>query len=61
MVVTARFGEAASPTEERVVFRKSGDVVHAVREGEPGAAVVSTEDFDRALSLFKELTGASGQ
>jgi hypothetical protein len=61
VVVTARFGEAASPTEERVVFRKSGDVVHAIREGEPGAAVVSTEDFDRALSLFKELTGASGQ
>lgn len=59
--VTARFGDAASPTEERVVFRKSGDVVHAIRDGEPGAAVVSTTDFDRALSLFKELIGTGGQ
>jgi hypothetical protein len=61
VVVTARFGDAASPTVERVVFRKSDGAVHAIREGEPGAAVVSTEDFDRALSLFKELTGASSQ
>jgi len=61
IVVTVRFGDAAAPTEERVVFRKSGDVVHAIRTGEPGAAVVSTTDFDRALSLFRELTGTSGQ
>lgn len=58
IVVTARYGDAASPTEERIVFRKSGDTVHAIRAGEPGAAVVVTADFDRALSLFKELTGA---
>ena len=57
VVLTVRSGDAASPTEERVVFRKSGEIVHAVREGEPGAAVVSTADFDRALTLFKELTG----
>ncbi len=57
IVVTARYGDAASPTEERIVFRKSGDAVHAIRAGEPGAAVVLTVDFDRALSLFKELTG----
>ncbi len=57
VVITARFGDEASPTEERVVFRKSGDVVHAIRAGEPGAAVVSTADFDRALSLYKEITG----
>ena len=43
------------------MFRKSGDVVHAIRDGEPGAAVVSTTDFDRALSLFKELIGTGGQ
>jgi len=57
VTVTVRFGDAASPSEERVVFVKSGDVVHAIRAGEPGAAVISTADFDRALSLFKELTG----
>ena len=61
IVVTARFGDAAAPTAERVVFRKLGDVVHAIREGEPGAAIVSTADFDRALTLFKELTGAGAQ
>ena len=53
--------DAAAPTTERVVFRKAGDVVHAIREGEPGAAVVVTADFDRALALFKELTGTGGQ
>ena len=56
-VVTARFGDAASPDEERVVFRRDGDTVHAIREGEPGAAIVVTADFDRALTLFKELAG----
>ncbi|HUF47806.1 MAG TPA: DUF4340 domain-containing protein [Vicinamibacterales bacterium] len=57
--VTARSGDAASPTVERVTFRKSGDIVHAIRDGEPGAAVVTTADFDRVLTLFRDLT--SGQ
>ena len=56
-VLTARFGDAASPQTDEVRFRKSGTVVHAILPGEGGAAVVSTADFDKALALIKELTG----
>ena len=42
---------------EKVTFRKSGDVVHAMREGESGAAIIPTADFDKARALIKELTG----
>jgi hypothetical protein len=58
LTVAARHGEAGSPSSERVVLRKSGTVVHAIRPGEPGAAVVPTADFDKAIALLKELTGA---
>ena len=58
VTVTARFGDATAPQTETVTLRKVGTVVHAIRSGEPGAAVVSTADFDRALALFKELTSA---
>ena len=58
IIVTARFGDAAMPQTETVTLRKSDDVVQAIRNGEPGAAVVSTTDFDRAVGLIKELTGA---
>ena len=58
VTVTARFGDAAAPQTETVVLRKVGNVVHAIRASEPGAAVVSTTDFDRAMGLFRELTGA---
>jgi len=58
LVVVAKFGDAASPKEEKVVFRKAGDVVHAVRQGDSGAAVVSTADFDKVVGQLKELTGA---
>lgn len=57
LVVVARFGDAAKPQTERIVFRKSGGTVHAIVAGEPGAAVVSTSDFDKAVALFKELAG----
>jgi len=57
LTVTARFGDAASPQTETMRFRKSGTTVHALVPGEPGAAVVSAEDFDKALALFKELAG----
>jgi hypothetical protein len=57
LTIVARFGDAASPQEERVTFRKSGDVVHAIRAGEGGAAVVSTADFDKAVTTLKELAG----
>jgi hypothetical protein len=57
LVVVARFGDAAKPQTEKVIFRKSGGTVHAIVAGEPGAAVVSTSDFDKAVALFKELAG----
>jgi hypothetical protein len=57
LVVTARFGDTGSPSTETVTLRKSGAAVHAIVPGEPGAAVVSTADFDKAVSLFKELAG----
>jgi len=57
LTVTARFGDAASPQTVTMRFRKAGTTVHALVPGEPGAAVVSAEDFDKALALFKELAG----
>lgn len=56
--VTARFGDAAAPQAEKVTFRKSGTTVHAIVPGEAGAAVVPSSDFDKALAIIKELTGA---
>ena len=58
LVITAHFGDAAKPTTEKVTFRKSGTTVHAIIAGEPGAAVIPTAEFDKALALFKELAGA---
>ena len=64
-VVTARFGPASAPKEETVTFRvipakgKDGKaVVHAMRKGEKDAMVVSALDFDKAMAVFKELTGS---
>jgi len=57
LVVTARFGDPAKPQTETVTFRKSGTTVHAIVAGEPGAAVISTSDFDKAVALFKEIAG----
>lgn len=58
VTVTARFGDETAPQTETVTLRKVGTVVHATRAGEPGAASVSTTDFDRAMGIFRELTGA---
>jgi hypothetical protein len=57
VTVTVTFTDASSPTTETITFRKSGTVVQAIREGEPGAAVVSTVDFDRVISLLQEIAG----
>jgi hypothetical protein len=57
LVVVARFGDAGNAREERVTFRKSGDTVHAMVPGEPGAAVVLAADFDKVAALLKELSG----
>jgi hypothetical protein len=58
VTITARFGDAGNPQTETVTLRKTGTIVQAVRAGEPGAAVVSTTDFDRAMGLLREITGA---
>jgi hypothetical protein len=55
LIIVAKFGDATSPKEERVTLRKSGDVVHAIRAGEPGAAIVPTADFDKIVKQLKEL------
>ncbi len=57
LTVTARFGDAGSPQTEKVTFRKSGKMVHAILAGEPGGAVIPTAEFDKALALFKEIAG----
>lgn len=57
VTITVKFGDGEAATSETVTLRKSGDVVHAIRTGEPGAAVVSTIDFDRVLQLLKDVTG----
>ena len=63
--VTATFGAASAPLQETITFRvipakgKDGKVtVHAMRKGEKDAMTVSALDFDKALAVFKELTGS---
>jgi hypothetical protein len=48
-VFTVRFGDQTAPTEERITIRRSGATVHGIRQGEPGAAVVPTADFQKVL------------
>lgn len=55
VVFSATFGD--TPTTEQIRFRKAGGVAQAIRAGDSGAAVISASDYDRALSLLKELTG----
>jgi hypothetical protein len=57
LLVVARFGSAAPPTEERVTLRKAGNTVYAFSGKDPGAAVVPTADLDKAISQLKDLTG----
>lgn len=58
LVVAAKTGEGTTATTESVTLRKSGTVVHAIRSGERGAAVVPTADFDKALTQLKALLDA---
>lgn len=57
VTVTVTFDDGGTEKTETVTFRKSGGTVHGMRAGEPGAAVVSTIDYDRVLSLLQELAG----
>ena len=57
LTVTVTYTDVSSPTTETVTFRKSGTVVHAIRADEPGAAIVSTTDYDRVIALLQEIAG----
>jgi hypothetical protein len=56
-VVLAQFGEPGASKAETVAFRKSGKTIQAIRQGEAGAAVVPTADFDKAIAALKAVTG----
>jgi hypothetical protein len=58
IVVVAKFGDAGSAKEEKITFRKAGDVVQATRQGDGGAAIIPTADFDKVMTQLKELAGA---
>jgi hypothetical protein len=53
MTVYAKFDDGKK--EERVVFGKSGSDVYASRPGEPGAAKVSSMEFDDINKKLDEL------
>jgi hypothetical protein len=55
LTVVARSGDAASPTEDRVTFRKVGNDVYALIAGESGAAVIPTAEFDKATTAIAEI------
>ena len=57
LTVVAKFGDAASPTEERAIVRKSGDKANAIPSSEPGAFVLPLTDVDNVLKQFKDLVG----
>jgi hypothetical protein len=63
--ITATFGQATAPKTETITFHvipakgKDGKVtVHAMRKGEAGAMVLGALEFDKAMAIFKDLTGA---
>jgi hypothetical protein len=55
LTLTVKFGD--TPATEQMHFRKSGGVVQAIRTGDAGAAIVSTTDYDKAVSVLKEIAG----
>jgi hypothetical protein len=59
VVVSAKFGDAATPKSEQVTLRKSekDKVAQAIHPGDTGPAVVPTADFDKILTQLKELIG----
>jgi hypothetical protein len=54
-IVTATSGEGSSSTKEQVTLRRAGGAAYAIREGEPGAAVIPVGDVDKALGQLKSL------
>jgi hypothetical protein len=53
LAVYAKFDDGKK--EERVSFGKSGDSVYAAKTGEPGAAKVSSAEFDEIVKKLDEL------
>jgi Domain of unknown function (DUF4340) len=53
MTVYAKFDDGKK--EERVMFGKAGDSVYASRSGEPGAAKISSAEFDEIVKKLDEL------
>ena len=53
LTVSAKYDDGKK--EERVVFGKSGTDVYASRPGEPGAAKVSSTEFDEINKKLDEL------
>lgn len=59
VIVAARsVGGTSSSIDERVTFRKVGSEIHAIKPNEPGAAVVPTADFEKALTQLGAVTSA---
>jgi hypothetical protein len=58
VIVVARSGPSDATREERVVLRRSGQTVYAIRTGDPGAAEVPAAQFETVLSQLKTLTDA---
>lgn len=59
VTVKARYSAGDDRREETVTFRRAGDVVHALMPGEPGSAVVSAAEFDKALAAMDPLLKTS--
>lgn len=59
VVVSAKFGDAATPKSEQVTLRKSekDKVAQAIHAGDTGPAIVPSADFDKILTQLKELIG----
>lgn len=57
IVVSAKFGEASAPKDERVTLRKADKVAQAIDAGDTGPAIVPTAEFDKILGQVKELIG----
>ena len=54
--VTVQFGTSGAPTTEQVTLRRSSGTAYALKDGEPGAAVLPEGEFDAVLGHWKTLT-----
>jgi hypothetical protein len=54
LTIYGKFDEGKK--EERVSFARQGQDVYAAKAGEPGAATVSTAEFDDTLKVLDEVS-----